>query len=154
LTLIALAMLLGVGALVLGGWAFARQHRSTGPSKPVPVATRTPLPRAVALLASPRSERLPLARSAGRLVAVLDRRGSALLVVRNLGHAPVGRTYQVWVITPGAKPAPAASFAGGAEQVVWLRGRVEHGARIAVTLERATGASAPTRPLRLVVRRT
>lgn len=153
LSLIGVATLLGVGALALGGWAFVRQHRTTTPVPALPADTAAPLRRAVTLLASPRSEHLPLARSAGRLVVVLDERGSALLVVRNLGRAPTGLAYEAWVIPQGAKPAPAALFGGGADRVLWLRGRVGHGARVAVTLEDAGGVSAPTRRLRLVARR-
>jgi anti-sigma-K factor RskA len=146
---------LGAGALALGGWAFVRQHRTTTPVPPRPVRVdpAAPLRRAVRLLASPRSERLPLARSAGRLVVVLDEHGSGVLAVQNLGRAPAGLAYEAWVLPPGGAPAPAALFAGGADQVVRLRGRVDHGARVAVTLERADGAPAPTRRVRLVARR-
>jgi hypothetical protein len=86
-------------------------------------------------------------------VVVLDDQGSAFLLVRGLGRAPAGLAYEAWVIRHGTKPAPAAVFAGGADTVVWLRRRVERGARVAVTLERAAGAPAPTRRLRLVAQR-
>jgi hypothetical protein len=112
------------------------------------VDVTAPLRRAVTVLASPLSKRFPLSGSVGRLVLVVDEQEHGLLVVRNLGSAPAGLAYQAWVIPPGTSPKPAARFAGG-NRVVWLGRRVVHGARVAVTLERA-GARAPTRRLRLV----
>jgi anti-sigma-K factor RskA len=150
LLLIGMAALLGAGALALGTWTFAHQHRASSPPRPAPVDVTAPLRRAVGVLASPRSVRLPLNGSVGRLVLVVDEQGRALLVVRNLGAPPAGKAYQVWVIPPGRRPVADVRFAGGA-RVALLRRRVVHGGRVAVTLERP-GVRTPTRRLRLVTR--
>jgi Anti-sigma-K factor rskA len=150
--LIAMAAILGAGAVALGIGAFVHQrHHAARPPRATPVDATAPLKKAVALLASPQSERFPLAGSVGRLVLVVDDHGDGLLVVRNLGIAPAGRAYQAWVVPPGASAVPAARFAGG-DRVVLLGRRVVQGARVAVTLERA-GVREPTRQLRLVARR-
>ena len=58
--------------------------------------------------------------------------------------APRGKTYEAWIIPPGKAARPAGLFAGGGRSVVHLRGPVPAGAVVAVTVERAGGASAPT----------
>src|SRR5262249_39956361 len=40
----------------------------------------------------------------------LDSRGGAVLVVRRLRAAPAGKTYELWVIPKGGKPARAGLF--------------------------------------------
>src|SRR5262249_56465734 len=109
------ALLPGTGAVARGGGGFAREPRGGArPPQPVRVQSArvqssraqpaTPLSRAVSLLASPQSERLPLAGSVGRLVLVLDDQGRGLIAVRDLGPAPAGRAYEAWMISPGARP--------------------------------------------------
>jgi hypothetical protein len=146
----ALAVLIGSGALALGGWEFVRQHDDT--SAPPPATHRVdaaaPLRRAVAVLTAPGSQWLPLAHSVGRLALVVDPLGHGVLVVRELGPAPAALAYQIWVVPHGGQPNPDARFTGG-KRIVTLRQRLGHGALVAVTLERSTGVRAPTRPLRL-----
>ncbi len=151
-TLVALAALTALASVVLGAVAFlgARAGGAPAPASP----PRAPaLDRAAALLADPGTQTVSLARSKGRLVLAVGRTGTALLLLRGLGRAPAGRAYEAWVTPPGrARPIAAALFTG-AEPAVPLRRPVPPGATVAVTLERAGGASAPTRTPRLVARR-
>lgn len=70
-----------------------------------------------------------------------------VLVASNMPPAPAGKAYQMWVIPKGGKPQPAGLFQsssdGNATHV--QRGPVDPNADlVAVTLEDAAGASAPT----------
>jgi hypothetical protein len=70
-----------------------------------------------------------------------------VLIAGNLPQAPAGKTYQMWVIPKGGKPLPAGLFQsssdGNAMHV--QRGPVDSNADlVAVTVEDAAGASAPT----------
>jgi anti-sigma-K factor RskA len=57
--------------------------------------------------------------------------------------APVGKTYEIWVIQAGT-PVPAGTFAGGDRVAVTLTRKIPDGAIVAVTLERAGGVANPT----------
>ncbi|MEX0815912.1 MAG: anti-sigma factor [Gaiellales bacterium] len=74
--------------------------------------------------------------------------GEVTLVVSDLPMAPVGRTYEAWVIEDG-KAKAAGIFKGGANPTaVELTQPVPDGAIVAVTLERAGGVDQPeTDPL-------
>jgi Anti-sigma-K factor rskA len=77
---------------------------------------------------------------------VLRADGKATLQVSGLARAPRSRTYEAWII-PASMPArPAGLFRGGADATVRLRGTVPRNAVVAVTIEHAGGASAPTSP--------
>jgi Anti-sigma-K factor rskA len=75
-------------------------------------------------------------------------------VLDGLGVAPVGRTYQAWVMNPESRsdPLQAAIFTG-VETVVPLTARIQPGAIVGVTVERAGGAATPTRALELTAQR-
>lgn len=74
--------------------------------------------------------------------AVLVVRGShATLTVSGLSRAPKGEIYEAWVIPRGVAPKPAGLFDG---KMVQLTTAVPPNAQVAVTLERAGGAKAPT----------
>jgi anti-sigma-K factor RskA len=75
---------------------------------------------------------------------VVGPNGQATLSISGLGTAPHGKTYEAWVIPTGTSPRPAGLFSGGGSTTVRLRGAVPQHAVIAVTVERAGGASAPT----------
>jgi anti-sigma-K factor RskA len=81
--------------------------------------------------------------SSGRTdAAVLVVHGtSARLNVSGLPAPPAGKTYEAWVIPSGGRPQPAGTFAG---RTVRLLRPVTNGSTVAVTVERAGGASAPT----------
>jgi anti-sigma-K factor RskA len=107
--------------------------------------TRSALERerqAAAVLADPDARTVALASGSGRLVVGED--GAAVLVVGGLEPAPSGKTYQAWIVDAGT-PASAGVFAAGSEAtVVPLGGDVPDGAVVAVTVEQAGGADAPT----------
>ena len=69
----------------------------------------------------------------------------ATLTVSGLAAAPAGKTYEAWIIPNGVSAQPAGLFrGGGATTVVRLHGSVPPNATVAVTVERAGGARAPT----------
>jgi anti-sigma-K factor RskA len=80
------------------------------------------------------------------VTATLDRsaNGTATLQVAGLGAAPHGKTYEAWIIPAGSSPRPAGLFSGGGSTTVRLRGTVPPNAIVAVTIEHAGGARAPT----------
>jgi anti-sigma-K factor RskA len=78
---------------------------------------------------------------------VLDPNGTATLHISGLSAAPSGKTYEAWVIPKGGSPRPAGLFPGGGSTTVRLRGTVPRNAVVAVTRERAGGASTPTLPV-------
>jgi anti-sigma-K factor RskA len=73
-----------------------------------------------------------------------DSFGNVTLSVSGLSTAPQGKTYETWVIPKGKAPIPAGLFSGGGSATVHLRGTVPQNAIVAVTIERAGGARAPT----------
>ena len=152
-TLAALAAVVGMAAIALGAWAFVTSVREDD----APRIVRPPISeaaQAISLLSQPTTVRLPFAGSDGRVVLAVASNGRGLLVLDGLGIAPVGRTYQAWVVTGGAKskPLPAALFTG-VETVVPLTARVQPGSAVGISLERARGAEAPTRALTLIAQR-
>ena len=72
---------------------------------------------------------------------------TATLHISGLDAAPHGKTYEAWVIPAGGTPRPAGLFPGGESTTVRLRGIVPRNAVVAVTRERAGGASTPTLPI-------
>jgi hypothetical protein len=80
-----------------------------------------------------------LAGVRGSLVVQSD--GRARLLVHGLPAARPGRTYEAWIIDRNGA-IPAALFRGGASlTIALLFRRVPHGARVAVTEERAGGVA-------------
>jgi anti-sigma-K factor RskA len=70
--------------------------------------------------------------------------GSATLTASGLEAAPAGKTYEAWVIPASGAARPAGLFQGGAGTAVHLRRPVPEHATVAVTIERAGGATKPT----------
>jgi anti-sigma-K factor RskA len=98
---------------------------------------------AAAVLADPSAESVSLAAGQGRLV--VDPDGRAVLVLDGLGPAPSGKTYEVWVIEGEAAPVPAGLFPGEeGGDLVLVQEDVGAGAVVAVTIEDAGGADAPS----------
>ena len=94
--------------------------------------------RALAILADPTARRFPLSGAEGAVVVTRTR--DAALVVSQLGRAPGGKTYELWVVL-GADPQPAGTFAGGGKQtLVALRRKVPPGAQVSVSLEPSPGS--------------
>lgn len=152
-TLATLAALAGMAAIALGTWAFAMSVRDDGSTQIIrpPISEAA---QAISLLAHPGTVRLPLAGAEGRAILAVAENGRGMLVLDGLGIAPVGRTYQAWVLNPDPRtdPLPAALFTG-VETVVPLSARVQPGAVVGITTERADGAPIPTRALELTAQR-
>jgi anti-sigma-K factor RskA len=72
--------------------------------------------------------------------------GASLASVSGFDAAPPGKVYELWVIE-GKTPHPAGLFSGGDKQVVTLTRPAPVGSTVAVTLEKAGGAKAPTPPV-------
>jgi hypothetical protein len=153
-TLATLAALTGMAAIALGTWAFATSIRE----QDAPQIVRPPISeaaQAISLLSKPTTVRLPFAGSDGRVVLAVASNGRGMLVIDGLGVAPVGRTYQAWVVAPrprGGAPLSSGLFSG-VETVVPLTARVEPGSAVGISIEKAGGASAPTRTLTLLAQR-
>jgi Anti-sigma-K factor rskA, C-terminal len=152
-TLAILAAAAGVVAILLGGWAFVSGTSDDDSSTAATVAAPTGYEEALALLAAPNVERLPLMGSVGRIVLAVRPSGEAALVLNGLGEAESGWAYQAWVSTPGAITPHSAALFSGRESVVPLDAAVPPGAKLAVTLEPENGSFAPTRTPKLVVER-
>lgn len=145
-TIAAFAALLGVGAILLGSWAFVSSVRTDNEAS----AETAQSEQVISLLSKPSTQRVPVDGSAGRIVLAVGTDGRAYLVLDGLGLAPTGKSYQAWVIKPNAKaPASAAIFAG-TEMIVPLSVAVRPGAVVAITIERPGGAPAPTQTPKLV----
>jgi len=132
----ALAAIAAVALVALGWWAISLHNRLAD--------TRSALSaqqNAALVLADPSARRIPLAAGTGSLVSGTD---GSVLIVDGLSPAPSGKTYQVWIVRGGARPASSGLFAGGDHSVVFVRHSLEAGDVVAVTLERAGGAKAPT----------
>jgi hypothetical protein len=114
-------------------------------------STRSALEReraAAAVLANPDSRTVTLTSGKGRLV--VDPEGQAVLVAAGLDPAPRGKTYETWVIAQGT-PQPAGLFPGrSGTDVIGVEGTVGRGDKVAVTIEKAGGAKAPTSNLIVV----
>lgn len=95
----------------------------------------------IALFARPDSSRYDLSGANGTLVVAPG--GQAGLVLSGLSPAPSGKTYQAWVID-GDTVQSAGLFSGGGQAIVPLAVPVPGGATVAVTVEKAGGAAAPT----------
>jgi anti-sigma factor RsiW len=100
---------------------------------------------AAAVLADPEARTVALEAGDGRLV--VGENGRAVLVLDSLDPAPVGKTYEMWILE-GETPVPAGTFAGGEERdVVNVEGSVETGERVAVTIEDEPVAAPTTPPI-------
>ncbi len=139
--LAAAAAVAAVVALALGLWG-------AGLSSDLD-ETRATLAReraAAAVLADPAARSVALqpgAAANGRLV--IDPDGNAVLVVNDLGPAPAGQTYQLWIVPHGGEAA-SAGLSQGADgmDVIPVEGTVDEGEVVAVTIEKAGGVASPT----------
>jgi anti-sigma-K factor RskA len=134
----AVAAVAACAAIGLGIWAATLSH-----SLDQQRSARAAQARAMQIYLDPRSTRTALRGGSGTLA--VDPTGQAALVVRNLPAAPAGKTYEAWVIEPGAKPARAGTFpGGGSTTMVPLDQSVPQGAVVAATVERKGGVDRPT----------
>jgi anti-sigma-K factor RskA len=132
----AVAAIAAVALVALGWWAISL-HGKLGDTRSALAEQRM----VAGVLADTSAQRVSLAAGNGTLVKGAD---GSVLVVDGLKPAPAGHTYQVWVVRKGMAPASSGLFAGGNHSVVLVRHDVANGDVVAVTLERAGGAKAPT----------
>lgn len=96
-----------------------------------------------AVLADPNARSVALQSDEGRLVVTPE--GQAVLVVDDLGPAPAGKTYELWVTSHGGDPLPAGLFPGReGRDIVHVDGTVAPGQVVLVTIEDEGGVDAPT----------
>lgn len=143
--LVLLALIAGIGAMVLGGVAVVAATRSTD-AQPAPRATppvkvvSSPTPKverqALALLAKPSTERIVFRGSRGQLVLVVGSAGRAAILVRGFERAPVDWPSYAWVVRDG-KIARTARFTG-TERAVFLSAPVRRRDSVVIAPDRAT----------------
>jgi anti-sigma factor RsiW len=121
---VAVAAAATAAAVAFGVWA-ASLHSSLAHER-----------AAVRVLGDPNARRVPVSGARGQLVVAQS--GDAVLAVA-LPAPPKGKTYEAWIANGSVRRA--GEFDG---RTLSLTGRVERGARVLVTLERAGGVDAPT----------
>jgi hypothetical protein len=142
-----LAALLGVAAIALSATAFVSSVLSDDSDEPGAAVAEA---ETISLLSKPSTQRVPVANSGGRIVLAVGTEGRAVLVLDGLGLAPEGQAYQAWVIRPDASAPSSAAIFSGMETIVPLSVSVRPGAVVAITIERAGGATAPSERPKLV----
>jgi len=146
--LVLLALLAGIGAMVLGGVAVVAATRSADepapPRVPPPKAVSSPTPKverqALALLAKPSTDRVVFRGSRGHLVLVVGSGGRAAILVRGFARADAGWPYYAWVVGASGRPVRAARFTG-AERAVFLSAHVGRKDSVVVAPDRAAALS-------------
>lgn len=128
----AIAVAATAAAVALGIWSATLRHSLQNER----AATR--------VLADPLARHLPIPGRRGELVVAPS--GRAVLTV-DLPKPPTGKTYEAWIADPAVHRAGTFS-----NRTTTLDGRVERGAKVMVTLERAGGVDAPTQQPLLIVR--
>jgi len=142
--LVVLALLAGIGALVLGGGALVAATRSAEDPAPRAPSTATtvsaPTPKVerqvLALLAKPSTQRVVFRGSNGRLVLVVGSGGRAAILVRGFEHAPASRPSYAWIVGSG-KLVRAARFAG-TERALFLSAPVRAQDSVVIAPDRAS----------------
>jgi len=87
-------------------------------------------------------ERVPVSGASGSLVVTSG--GTGALLLSDLVEAPIGKTYEAWIVR-GNTAKPAGVFAGGHGMIyVKLTRPVPRGSVVAVTVEPAGGSAQPT----------
>nr|WP_294691422.1 anti-sigma factor [uncultured Friedmanniella sp.] len=130
-----------VVALGLGGWVVSLVQRDT------PVATSTPETQ---LLNAPDVQGYTVKLKDGGTATFVTSKSlnRALFSSPHLPPLEHGRTYQLWTLSgPLAAPTRATPdnlVSGGDSAKQWFRGPVEHSDALAISIEEAGGAEAPT----------
>ena len=134
------AAVAAVAAIGLGIWATSLS-RSLDQER----SAKAAYSEALTLMAASDASVHPLSGAEGSLL--IGDNGRAAIVVCGLDQAPSDKTYEAWVIQ-GQTPRSAGLFRGGGGCRPTLLDRsVEPGSTVAVTLERASGTTAPTTPI-------
>ena len=139
-----LALLAGLGAMVLGGVAVVAAARPN--DRPAVVApTLKPTTQAavlrverqaLALLSKPSTDRVAFRGSHGQLLLVVGSGGRAAILVRGFERAPAGSPHSAWVVGPSARPGRAGRFVG-TERAVFLSEPVGRKDSVVVAPDRA-----------------
>ena len=130
-----------VVALGLGGWVVTLVQRET------PVATSTPETQ---LLNAPdvQGYTVELKNGAQATFVASKSLNRAMFSSAHLPPLEDGRTYQLWTLsgplTAPTRATPDNLVSGGSAAKQWFRGPVEHSDALAVSIEHAGGAQAPT----------
>jgi anti-sigma-K factor RskA len=133
----AVAAIAASAALALGLWG-ATASRDRDDAR----AALEQAQSAAAVLSDPDARTVDLDAGDGRLV--VDSDGEAVLVLDDLGQAPAGKTYEVWV-SHGEAPLRAGLFDGARERdVVPVEETLNEGSVVLVTVEPEGGVDAPT----------
>jgi hypothetical protein len=149
-TLAVLAAVTGLAAIALGVWAFASSVREGDGVEVVRTAPIYGAAQAISLLSKPSTQRIPLQGSEGAVTLAVADGGRGVLVLDGLAIAPVGLTYQAWVVEPkrGKRKQVSAGTFTGVETVVPLSARIPVGWFVGVTVERSGGVESPSRGFR------
>lgn len=126
-----------VVALSLGGWVI--QLRQAQQAQVASVSAETEL------LSAPdvKVQALPL-KNGGQATFVASKQQNRALFIGK-GLPDVGsQTFQLWTIEGTAAPVPAGLVAGGGDRKQWFTGPVATSTNLAVSVEQAGGATAPT----------
>lgn len=133
--LAAVAACAAIGLGIWGAEATRSLHREQ--------AARSADARAMQIWLDPAANHVEL--RGGHGAVAVEPTGQAVLLVRRLPAAPAGKTYEAWVIPPGAKPVRAGLFGGGSGTVMIPLGvPVPVGSVVAATVERSGGVAQPT----------
>ena len=144
-TLVTIAALVGVAAIAIGTTALVSSLDSDDSNEAAgQTTTVSGVEEAISLLSKPSTQRVPVANSGGRIILAIGANGRGVLILDGLGAAPAGKAYQAWVIKPNAKAPSSAAVFDGVETMVPLSVSVKPGAVVAITIEQAGGAPAPT----------
>ena len=130
-TFAGMAAAAAVVALALGLWA-----TSLSSSLDEERQAREAQAAALAVVGDPEAKRFALRGTTGTLI--VSEGGEAALVLRDLGTAPEGKLYEVWVSADGDVMLPAGTFeasTGAGATVVSLSRRVPENGLVAVTIE-------------------
>ncbi len=143
-TLVILALLAGIGALVLGALAvWSARTASTDVVKVAPRPASSSLPaverQVLSLLAKPSTDRVMFRGSGGRLVLAVGSGGRAAILIRGFGRATPETPYYAWVVRSG-KATRAARIVGSRRAVV-LTVPVGRRERVVVAPERPAAKS-------------
>jgi hypothetical protein len=150
ITLAAIAAVVGLAAIALGTWAFASSVREPDTVEVVRTAPIYGAAQAISLLSKPSTQRITLRGSDGAVTLAVAAGGRGVLVLDGLSIAPVGLTYQAWVVEPkkGKREHVAAGTFTGVETIVPLSARIPPGWFVGVTVEKAGGSDDPSRAFR------
>ena len=142
--------LIAIGAIFYQGMRRDEQTEALRQQLNASTVEAASLRSALALLQAPETREVTFGQGApapprGR---IFFNPSSVLLLASNLPAPPAGKTYEMWIIPKGGKPAPAGLFSSSAQGTALhfynAPARLSETDTIAVTLEVASGVAAPT----------